>query len=275
MPKSRIPQVTDAQITAAFTGVSNDVDPSVAARSGSDDKVAAAEAETKAPQVRAVTPDGADWLNQDSFGLKIGGIYGQRGRYALRHIDIQRHAQFRGESANSAYLETVVHGPDPSAPNSMVCTSCGEEITSFVRTAMINEDGDLRRDQDGNVTYRGQFVVTGKPMTVHAGHTGDCLYKLRNARNRRKTLESSGKSVADLLPSQSFDQANARLAGLNGHFAQRRAEGQAFQKRLGFTNEPRGSNDRDEGVNRGQFTPSTPRGHRRAEKRQRGWADAS
>ena len=273
--QNRPPQVTEEQIAAMAntTGVSDvNVDQTVAERSGSDDKVAAATAETALAKVKTLTPEGGDWINRDPYGLKTDALYGQRGRFALRYEDLTRRAQFLGRPLDVADLEEI-HGPDETAPATAPCTVCGEQVTSFVRTAMINNEGDLMRDhQDGDVTYRGQFVVTGKPMSVHAAHVGDCLYKLRNARGKRKDIQVNGKtrSVADLLPSQSSQQASVRLAGIQGHFSAKDAEKQAFQERLGFKvgDAVRNGGRRDEsGIDRGSFAPKTPRGQRRNERR--------
>src|SRR3989344_973888 len=124
-------QVTNEQIASmANTGVSDaSVDLNVAERSGSDDKVGAAQAEGQKPKVATFTPDGRAWIEKDEFGLRTAGLYGQRGRFALRHEDLQRHAQFRGEPLSAEYLETVIHGTDPSAPESFLDTVSGETLT--------------------------------------------------------------------------------------------------------------------------------------------------
>ena len=114
-------------------------------------------------------------------------------------------------------------------------------------------------------------MTTGRPLAVHAAHRGDCLYKLRSNLGKTKEL-GNGRKVADLLPSQSFDQANARLAGIQGHFAAKAAENQAFKQRLGATvGDAVRHNRTDDGVDRGSFAPKTPRGQSRKQRR---WAEA-
>lgn len=275
---TKIPKVTNEQIEQmAALGVSAEetTDQTVAERAGSDDKVAAATAEGAKPRVPTYTPDGRAWMDKDPYGLKTAGLYGQRGQYALTSELLQLHAQFRG-SMDAVYLETVIHGPDPSAPASFTSTVSGKVLASFIRTAMIDEEtGDLQRNKDGNPIYRGQFVVTGKPLAVHATETGDNLYQLRNARNRKKELRN-GRMVADLLYAQSFDQANARLAGIQAKFEAQANEKNAMNSRLGFkvgdAVRHNGGNRNDDGIDRGpQFTPRTPRGESR--KQPRRWAD--
>lgn len=273
-----IPKVTDEQIAAmANTGISDaSTDQTVAERSGSDDKVAAVAAEGAKPKVKTFTPEGLAWMDRDPYGLKTAGLYGQRGKFAIRPSgdndhpgDLTRRAQFLGRPLTVADMEEI-HRPDEKAPTTADCTTCGQAVTSFIKTAMIDEEGDLRRDQNGNVTYRGQAVITGKPLARHAAHTGDCLYQLRNARNKKKQLPN-GKWVADLLPSQSFDQADARLAGIEGYFAEKANEKQAMQNRLGFkvgdAARHSGGNRTDDGIDRGSYAPKTPRGQIRKQQR--------
>src|SRR3989338_9828419 len=114
--KVGIEQVTDEQIAAmANTGVSDvSTDQTVAERSGSDDKVSAVKAEGAKPKVKTVTPEGADWLNRDPYGLKRARLYGKRDSFALRYEDLQRHAQFRGTPMGPAELEAI-HGADETA----------------------------------------------------------------------------------------------------------------------------------------------------------------
>ena len=278
---TKIPKVTNEQIEQmAALGVSAEetTDQTVAERAGSDDKVAAATAEGAKPRVPTYTPDGRAWMDKDPYGLKTEGLYGQRGRYAIQPSgdkdhpgDLTRRAQFLGRPNDVADLEEI-HGLDTTSPTTANCTICNTAVTSFVRTAMVDrETGDLQRDKEGNIKYRGQFVVTGKPLTVHAAHTGDCLYKLRDARSKKKQL-TNGKWVADLLPSQNFKQANVRLAGIQGHFAEKSAEKTAMQNRLGFkvgdVARSSGGNRSDDGIDRGAFAPSTPRGQSRRQPRQ-------
>jgi hypothetical protein len=274
--KTRIPQVSDEQIAAmANTGVSDaTVDQTVAERAGADDKVAAVAAEGAKPQVSTYTPEARLWI-ENNKDLNSEGLYGPRGQLAFRPEDIRQRAQFLGRPLTVADMEEL-HSPDPTAPMTVVnCTVCSKQIESFVRTAMITREGDLMRDKAGNVVYRGQFVVTGKPLTIHAAHTGDCLYKLRSNLGKTKELPN-GRKVADLLPSQSFDQANARLAGIQGHFAAKAAENNAFKQRLGakvgdVAGSHNGGNRRDEfGIDRGAATPRTPRGQSRKQR----WAQS-
>lgn len=269
-----IKRVTDADVAAmAGTGVSDaSTDQSVADRSGSDDKNAAVAAEGAKPKVPTYTTEGRAWIDADRFGLKTEGLYGQRGRLAVRPEDVQLRAQFLGRPNDVADLEEL-HGPDTTAPSTVVnCTTCEKPITSFVKTAMVGPNGDLRRDQDDNVTYRGQFVVTGKPLAVHAAHVGDCLYKLRDARGKKKQLPNK-RFVADLLPSQSFAQANARLTGIQASFQAKTDDRAAMKARLGFT----GDTARSGGgfTNGASFTPKTPRGQSRTQPRRWAEEDAS
>lgn len=269
--RNGVDHVTDEQIAAMATGVSDaSVDATVAERSGSDDKVGAAASEGMKPRVKTLTPEALAWMDKDPYGLKTAGLYGQHGRFPIRPVDqdnpgdLSRRAQFLGRPLTVADLEEI-HNVDKTAPASMECTTCGKTVTSFVRTAMVNKEGDLFRDQNGNITYRGQFVVTGKPLAVHAAHTGDCLYKLRDNLGKKKQLPN-GRRVAELLSSQSFDQANARLAGIQGHFTAVSADRQAMQERLGATigNTARRN---DDGIDRGSFAPRTPRGQQRKQRR--------
>lgn len=264
--------VTADQMEQAFeTGVAAGADPNVAERSGSTDKDGAVALENAKPKVKTFTPEGLAWMESDPYGLKTEGLYGQRGQFAIRPPgdkkhpgDLTRRAQFLGRPLTVADLEEL-HRPDESAPATADCTTCGQPITSFVRTAIVVSDGDLRRDQDGSIVYRGQGVITGKPLARHAAHTGDCLYKLRDARGKKKQLPN-GKWVADLLPSQSFDQADARLAGIQGHFTEKSAEKTAMQNRLGFKT---GDAAHSGGgfTNGASFTPKTPRGQTRKQPR--------
>ena len=257
-----VERVTDEQIAAmAKTGVSDaSTDLSVAERSGADDKVAAVVAENAPQRVSTFTPEARVWI-EGNKELNTEGLYGQRSLLAIRPEDFQQRAQFLGRPLTVADLEEI-HGVDTSAPASMDCTTCGKAVTSFIRTAMIGRDGDLRRNPDGNITYRGQAVTTGRPLAVHAAHTGTCLYKLRNNLEQTKKL-TSGREVAKLLHSHSFEQANARLAGIQGHFNAKDQEKQAMKQRLGA----RTGGDAAGFSNGANFTPRTPRGKSRKESR--------
>ena len=132
-----VAQVTDEQIMAmAATGVSDaSTDQVVAERSGSDDKVAAVAAEGAKPKVKTFTPEGVGWMDNDPYGLKTEGLYGQRGRFAIRPSgdkdhpgDLTRRAQFLGRPLTVADLEEI-HRPDESAPSTMDCTTCGQAVT--------------------------------------------------------------------------------------------------------------------------------------------------
>jgi len=292
--KVGIEQVTDEQIAAmANTGVSDvSTDQTVAERSGSDDKVSAVKAEGAKPKVKTVTPEGADWLNRDPYGLKRAGLYGKRDSFALRYEDLERHAQFRGAPMGPADLE-VIHGADETAPDSMICPICGEVVTSFVRTGMIDrETGDLMRDkQTSNVVYRGQFVAIGPDatnLTVHGAHPGECMFRLRLKRDRNGEVvfesytDSKGnqRTKPVLLPSQSFAQANTRAEGVKASILAKREEKaateNAMKSRLGFkvgdaVRHNGGGSRTDDGIDRGAFAPKTPRGKQR--RTQQRWAD--
>ncbi|MEK7512637.1 MAG: hypothetical protein AAB601_00365, partial [Patescibacteria group bacterium] len=224
--KNRVPQVSDEQIAAmAATGVSDtNTDQTVAERSGSDDKVNAATAETAKPKIKTVTPKGADWLNRDPYGLKQAGFYGRKKEFPLRYEDIELNAQFTGTPKGPAELE-VMHGQDETAPvDGVDCPICSKPVTSFVQTARVDrKTGDLVRESDGSVQYRGLFVAVGPdPMNlpVHGGHPGECMFRLRLKRDRNgdviyKTITPiNGKpfEVPELLPCHNFAQANARAA---------------------------------------------------------------
>lgn len=284
--REKIRQVSDADIAGMTEGVS--VDPE---RSGSQDKDAAVATEGAKPKVKTVTPEGADWLNRDPHGLKRAGLYGKRDHFALRYEDLERHAQFRGTPMGPADLE-VIHGADDTAPvDGVTCPICSKLVSSFVRTAMIDrETGDLVRDkQNGSIVYRGQFVAVGPDalnLTVHGAHPGECMFRLRLKRDRNGEVvyesytdsKGNARSKPVLLPSQSFDQANARAAGVKASILAKRdakaAEESAFKSRLGFRvgDAVRHNGRTDDGIDRGsQFTPKTPRGQSRKQRR---WADS-
>ena len=290
-----IAQVTDEQILAmANTGVSDvSTDLAVAERAGADDKVEAVRAEGAKPKVKTLTPEGADWINQDPFGLREAGLYGKRDSFALRYEDLERHAQFRGTPMGPAELE-VLHGTDETAPkDGVTCPICSKLVTSFVRTALVDrETGDLMRDkQSGNIVYRGQFVAVGPDatnLTVHGAHTGECLFRLRIKRDRNgdavyeKYRDSRGneRPKVSMLPCQSFAQANARAEGVKASILakrdQRTTEETRMKQALGFkvgdVARHTGGNRTDDGIDRGpQFTPKTPRGQSQTRK-QRRWA---
>ncbi len=260
--------------------------------SGSPDKDGAVQTESAPPKVKTVTPEGADWLNQDPYGLKRAGLYGKKDFFPLQYKELQRHAQFRGAPMGPAELE-VIHGPDETAPKDGVnCPVCGKLVTSFVRTALIDrETGDLIRDKDtGNIVYRGQFVAIGPDalnLTVHGAHPGECLFRLRLKRNqdgvvaymRYKDSQNNERSKPVMLPSQSFDQANARVVGVRASILAEREERAvseaAMKTRLGFKlgDSHRSSGGRrqgDDGIDRGSFAPKTPRGQSRKQRR---WDD--
>ena len=284
-------QVSDADImTMAATGVSDtNTDLAVAERSGSDDKVAAATAENAPPKVKTVTPEGADWLNRDPYGLKRAGLYGKRDSFALRYEDIELNAQSRGEPNGPTEL-TVMHGPDETAPkDGVTCPICGKLVTSFVRTAMVDrKTGDLVRDKDQNIVYRGQFVAVGPDatnLTVHGAHPGECMFRLRLKRDRNGEVvyesytdgKNAQRSRPVMLPSQSFAQASARAEGVKASILAKRdervSEDNAMKSRLGFKlgDTARHTNGRpDDGIDRGALhTPRTPRGKSRTQRR---WA---
>lgn len=254
------------------TGVSDaSTDLAIAERSGSDDKVSAAAAEGAKPRVSTFTPEARVWI-EGNKDLNTEGLFGQRGMLPLRPEDFQRRAQFLGHPLTVADMEEM-YSADPSAPATMPCTTCGDSITSFIRIAMVTPEGDLKR-RNGNIVYRGQAVTTGRPLAVHAAHTGTCLYKLRNNLGKRKTLPNK-REVADLLHSHSFDQAKERLAGLEAYnakmSAEKMAENQAFKQRLGATiGDAVRHNRTDDGIDRGPgFTPRLERGKSRKQRR---WA---
>lgn len=292
--KNGVEQVSEEQVLAmANTGVSDtSTDLAVAERAGADDKVSAVAAEGAKPKVKTVTPEGADWLNRDPFGLKRAGLYGKKDRFALQYAELERHAQFRDAPMGPAELETI-HGADETAPkNGVTCPICSEAVTDFVRSAMVDrETGDLMRDkQTGNVVYRGQFVAIGPDatnLTVHGAHPGECMFRLRLKRDRNGEVvyesytDSKGNqhSKAVLLPSQSFDQANARAEGVKASILAKRderaASENAMKSRLGFkvgdaARQGGGNGWTEDGINRGAFAPKTPRGKQRTQRR---WAE--
>lgn len=258
--------------------------------SGSPDKDKAVAAETAPPKVKTVTSEGADWLNRDPYGLKRAGLYGKKDRFALRYEELERHAQFRGAPMGPAELE-VIHGSDDTAPRDGVpCPICGELVTNFVRTAMVDrETDDLVRDNSGHIVYRGQFVAAGPDalnLTVYGAHPGECLFRLRLKRDRNGEVvyeqytDSRGnqRSKPVLLPCQSFDQANVRVVGVKASILAKRderaASEAAMKSRLGFkvgdaAHSGNGDNRTDDGIDRGSFAPTTPRGQRRGQQR---WA---
>ncbi len=268
---------TDAEILAmANTGVSDaSTDQTVAERSGSDDKVGAVKAEGAKPTVPTYTPEARVWI-ENNKDLNTEGLFGQRGQLALHPEDLKIRAQFLGHPLTVADMEEL-YSLDPSAPTSFVSTVSGETLTSFIRIPMVNrKTGDLQRNKAGEVTYRGQFVVTGKPLAIHASETGDNLFQLRNARKLKKELPN-GRQVADLLYCQSFDQASARLAGIQAKFQAQADEKNAMNSRLGFKvgDAARHSGDgsrTDDGIDRGpQFTPRQARGQ--GSRRTRRWSE--
>lgn len=292
MAKNRIPKVTDEQIAAMARTEGVSVLPET---SGSADKDTAVAAESAKPKVKTVTAEGADWLNKDPFGLKRAGLYGKRDSFALRYEDLERYAQFRGTPMGPADLE-VLHGLDETAPESVACPICGDPVTGFVRTALVDrENGDLMRDkQSGNIVYRGQFVAVGPDatnLTVHGAHPGECLFRLRLKRNRNGEVayesytDSRGQARQKpvLLPCQSFDQANVRAEGVKASILAKRDERasseNAMKSRLGFNvrevvAHKGGGSRTDDGIDRGaEFTPRTPRGQ--GSRRTRKWTDGS
>lgn len=274
-------QVSDADIAAMTEGVSENPETS-----GSPDKDAAVAAESAKPKVKTVTAEGADWLNQDPFGLKRAGLYGKKDRFALRYEELQHHAQFRDTPMGPAELE-VLHGADETAPkDGVTCPICGKLVTGFVRTALVDrETGDLMRDkQSGNIVYRGQFVAVGPDalnLTVHGAHPGECLFRLRLKRDRNGEVvyesyrDSKGnqRSKPVMLPCQSFAQANARAEGVKASILaecdERANQESAMKSRLGFKvgDTARNSGTRtDDGIDRGSFAPKTPRGQSRRQR---------
>ena len=113
--KHSVRQLTAAEAAMPASDLSAENMSVLPEKSGSPDKDTAVAAETAAPQVKTVTPEGADWLNKDPFGLKRVGLYGKKDRFALRYEELQRHAQFRGAPMGPADLE-VLHGADEPAP---------------------------------------------------------------------------------------------------------------------------------------------------------------
>lgn len=290
-----IAQVGDADIMAMGnnTGVSDTgTDQRVAERSGSDDKVGAAAAENAPAKVKTVTPEGADWLNRDPYGLKTAGLYGKRDSFALRYEDLERHAQFRGAPMGPADLE-LIHGVDNTAPQGGVtCPICTKPVISFVRTALVDrETGDLvRNKENGDVVYRGQFVAVGPDatnLTVHGAHPGECLFRLRIKRDRNGDAvyeqftdgKGNKRSKVSMLPCQSFAQATTRAEGVKASILAKRNERTAEETRmktaLGFkvgdVARRTGGNRTDDGIDRGAFAPKTPRGQSRKQRR---WAES-
>lgn len=294
--KNRIPQVTDEQIAAmANTGVSDaSTDQTVAERSGSDDKVEAVKAENAPPKVKTFTADGREWIERDPFGLKLEGRYGKKGKTPINPEDLQRHAQFRGVPNDAAEME-LIHNLDESAPDyEVVCPICAKPVakTDLTQTALIDfNTGDLVRDE-GVIRYRGNFVAVGPDamnLPVYGFHPGECMFRGRLKRDRNgnviyKTItpRNGGRpyEVPDLLPCHNFAQANARSAavriGLQAKRDARTAEENATKSRLGFkvgdAVRHNGDNRTDDGIDRGaQFTPKTPRGQSRKQRR---WVEA-
>ncbi len=284
MARQKIRTITDADIATMAEGVS--ILPET---SGSPDKDAAVAKESAPPKVKAVTAEGADWMNRDPHGIKRTGLYGKKDSYALRYEDFERHAQFRGAPMGPAELE-VLHGPDEMAPvDGVTCPICGKIVTGFVRTALVDQEtGDLMRDkQNGGIVYRGQFVAVGPDaleLKVHGAHPGECMFRLRLKRNRdgevvyEQYTDNRGqqRSKPVLLPSQSFDQAKARVKGVRTSILAKRdaraAEDNRMKQTLGFKvgDAVRNSGGRhgDDGIDRGsQFTPKTPRGQSRKQRR--------
>lgn len=290
MAKNRIKRVTDADIRAQFTdtGVNTDVDQTIAERSGSPDKVGAVTAEGEKPRVKTFTPEGRAWIEKDPYGLKTEGLYGKKGQTALQPEDLQRHAQFLGHPLGVEDLERI-HSLDASAPESVICPTCGEPVTSFVRTVLIDRTtGDFVKDRNtGEVIYRGQFVAAGPDvmdLKVHGAHPGKCLFMLRIRRDRDgKAIEmrqdenhrgSTPRWV--MLDAQSFEQATTRVSEVRESRLRKRAERDAeraetdarLKNALGF--KTRGPRTAEDGIDRGASTPSIPRG---TSRRQRRWVD--
>jgi len=277
--KTALRKMTSNEVPAS--GLSStekqELEATATTETGADDKDAAIAGNT--PRIKVVDPEGADWLNRDPFGLKRAGLYGKRNSFALRYSDLERHQQFRagnGEGPMGPTELEVLHGQDTTAPENVVCPICTEPVTSFVRTAMVDrETGDLVRD-NGVVRYRGQFVAVGPDalnLTVHGAHAGDCLYQLRVKRDRNgrtvredyQDKRGNSRSRVVLLPSHSFDQANARAEGVKANIRakreERKAQGDAVRGRLGFKI--------GEAVD---VQEAQPRGNHRSAKRQRSWA---
>jgi hypothetical protein len=283
MARQKIRKVTDAEVAAMSAVDGNSTLPEL---SGSADKDAAVAAESAKPKVKTVTAEGADWLNTDPFGLKRTGLYGKKDRYALTYAELERHSQFRGAPMGPAELEAI-HGADETAPqDGVTCPICSKLVTSFVRTALVDrESGDLMRDKQTNgIVYRGQFVAVGPDalnLAVHGAHPGECLFRLRLKRDRNGEVvyesytdnRGQARQKPVLLPCQSFDQANARAAGVKASILAKRdartAEETRMKQALGFKlgDATRGGGRHgDDGIDRGSFAPKTPRGQSRKQR---------
>ena len=203
---------------------------------------ASAAAQPDAEKRLVLTPEAKRLWDGNHLGIQTAGLYGPRESRPLGWHDLEDRSSFLGRSLTVEDIAEL-HSEDPSVPTDEVaCGFCQQTINRpIVRTALVKGEvkregdvvGDLVRDRDGNVVYRGQAVVVGRPMAVQPGHIGNCLFQLRDARKKTKQL-GNGRTVRDLLPSQAFDQAKARLEGVTAASSARREQNSSFRERIGF-----------------------------------------
>ncbi len=122
--KVGIAQVDGVDVAAmAGPDVVVGTDPNVAERSGDPDKDKAVSLENARPKVSTYTPEARVWIESNKE-LNTEGLYGQRGRIAVRPEDIQNRAQFLGRPLTMADLEEI-HGSDTTARSTVVnCPTC-------------------------------------------------------------------------------------------------------------------------------------------------------
>jgi len=203
---------------------------------------ASATAQPDAEKRMVLTPEAKRLWDGNNLGIQTAGLYGPRESRPLGWHDLEDRSNFLDRPLTVEDIAEL-HSEDPSAPtDEVVCGFCQKTIGQpIVRTALVKNEvkregdvvGDLVCDRDGNVVYRGQAVVVGRPMAVQPGHVGNCLFKLRDAREKTRQL-ADRRTVRDLLPSQAFDQAQARLEGVTATFAARKEQNSSFRDRIGF-----------------------------------------
>ncbi|PIR42087.1 MAG: hypothetical protein COV30_00070 [Candidatus Yanofskybacteria bacterium CG10_big_fil_rev_8_21_14_0_10_37_15] len=247
------PMVTLADVTSAF---------GVEATSASAEERGGTPEKNRAASVDLFTPEVKGWLSSHSE-IKTEGFFGPRGITPITEDQFRKFIEAGGNLDELA-------GPDPDAPAEVVCAICEGAIVRPIQVAIVRPDGNLLRDHQDGVVYRGQAVVTGRPLARHAAHPGQCIYELRDARGKKKTLPN-GRVVADLLDAQSFSQAAARLAGIQANLASKKAKKEAVDNRLGFTLTDEGG-DATIGDRQGWGGNRRPNDRQPPKRRVRGWS---
>jgi hypothetical protein len=206
------------------------------------DKAQAMEAEghdpeTGAQKKYALDTDAWKVWNENTLGIKD----------AFAWADLLDRSTFLGHPLTVEDL-LELHSTDEIPEEARACQYPGcEHSVRVIKSAVVLKSGDLRKEHDESVTYRGSFVALfQKDRSMKA--EGFCPRHVIKARQRRN---------GERLPAQCYAQAQARAKFLPKRIKEQEAQDAQFAEDHGMTASvgERFTSDRSRG---GGHDPSSP-----------------